>query len=170
MKTIVLLCGVVRSGKTKTLRRFFRFEGSLRSNPLLERTLDGKKVYAFHLGSPQELAHDFCNLDKVKPRIEKRIKKCEEASKGQNYTLIIPFTLSVKQGKINERCILKPIESLKARGIFRVVPIYLRKEKTPYLELKNSFMKRITRYEIKSNEDYDRQARELETLIKLVDP
>lgn len=165
MKTIVLLCGADNSGKTSTLRRFFEFEGDLRSHPLLERTLDGRKVYAFYLGSPQELAGGFCDLDEVKPRIEKRIQKCEQASRGQDYFLIIPFTLSVKEGEINERCILEPIESLKARG-FKVVPIYLRKEKTAYLELKDSLMNRITKYVIKSDEDYDRQARELETLIK----
>jgi len=169
MKTIVLLCGADRSGKTSTLRRFFGFSGDLRSKQLLERTLDGKKVYAVHLGSPQELANDFCNLEKVKPRIEKRIQKCEEASKGQDYVLIIPFTLFVEEGKINERCILDPIESLKARG-FKVAPIYLRKEKTVYLELKDSFMNRITKYVIRSNKEYDRQARELETIINLVDP
>ena len=99
MKTIMLLCGADSSGKTSTLRRFFRFKGDLRSNPLLERTLNGKKVYAFNLGSPQELAKVFCALDKVKPRIEKRIQKCEQASLNQDYVLIIPFTLSVKEGK-----------------------------------------------------------------------
>lgn len=167
MKTIVLLCGADRSGKTNTLKRFFGVSGRLNPNQLLERVLDGKKVYAFNLGSPQELAGVFCELDKVKPRIEKRIQKCEQASLGQDYFLIIPFTLSVKEGKINERCILEPIESLKARD-FKVVPIYLKKEKTAYLELKDALMNRITKHVIKSDEDYDRQARELETLIKNV--
>jgi len=167
MKTIVLLCGADRSGKTKTLKRFFGVSGRLKRNQLLEKVLDGKKIYAVSLSAPQELIKEFCDVDEVKARIEKKIQKCEEASKGQDYILIIPFGIYARKGKaeINERCILEPIESLEARG-FKVVPVYLRKEKTAYLELKDSLMNRITKYVIKSDKDYDRQARELETLIK----
>jgi hypothetical protein len=168
MKTAVLLCGANEVGKTKTLKKFFGVSLTTRLGPmqLLERTLNGKKIYAVSLGSPQELSR-FCKVDEVEANIEKRIRKCEVASHGQDYVLIMPFGVYARKGKaiLNEPCILEPIEWLKAKG-FKVVAIYLRKEKTTNLSLKDTLMKKIALYEIKSDEDYDRQAKELENIIK----
>lgn len=167
MKTIVLLCGVARSGKTKTLKRFFNVSGRLKPYQRLERVVDDKKVYAFSLCAPQELVKEFCYVNEVIDKIEKRIQKFEEASHSQDCVLIIPFGIYARKGKaeINEQCILKPIDWLRAKG-YRVFPVYLRKERTRYLSLKDALMNRITKHVIKSDKNYDRQARELETLIK----
>ena len=167
----MLLCGSNEVGKTKTLKKFFRVSLMTRLAPmqLLERTLDSKKIYAVSLSSPQELAKEFCQVDKVKSRIEKRLQKCEQVSHGQDYILIIPFGIyegrEEHKGQLNERCILEPIEWLRSLD-FRVFLIYLRKETARFLSLIDLLMKKITSHIIKSDEDYDRQAKELENFVK----
>lgn len=166
MKTIVILCGVGQAGKSKTLKEFFKVRHIKRLDymQLLERTNNGKKVYAVSLNSPQEL-RKFCDAEGVKDSIRKRIKKCEDASKGQQYTLIVPFGLyGATKGKLNEDCILKPIEWLRSQG-FRIFLIYLRKKTARTLRLIDSFMKGLTSNVIQSTKEYDRQARELEKII-----
>jgi hypothetical protein len=168
MKTVILLCGADNAGKTTTLKVFFGVRHIRRLKPmqLLERKLDGKTVYAVGLTSPHELANDFCNVEEVKKRISKRLKKCDEKGRDNDYFLIIPFTMSVVNGRINEKCILDPIEWLRSLGI-RVLPVYLRKTETDYLDMKNALMRKINAeiIESKINEE-DRQAKELEEIIK----
>lgn len=163
MKTVIILCGVAGSGKTKTLKSFFGLDPDerLRRYGLLEKTLDGEKIYAFSLSSPQE-QEDFCEVEDVKTNIEERIRKCEQASQGNDYTLIIPFTISRKRetGEYNEDCIIKPINWLTNRR-FRVYTIYLKKMRPVDI-----IMKRITSREIESMEEYHRQARDLEGFLK----
>ena len=166
MKIIVILCGVGQAGKSKTLKEFFNVSHIKRLGYMqsLERTINGKKVYAVSLNSPQEL-RKFCDVEGVKDSIQKRIKKCEDASKGQDYVLIIPFGIyGAVRGELNEDCILKPIEWLRGRG-FRVFLIYLRKKTARALSLVDSFMKGLTSNVIESTKEYDRQARELENLV-----
>lgn len=167
MKTVILLCGSQRAGKTGTLKTFFGVIHIRRLKPmqLLERILDGKIVYATGLTSPQELANDFCNVEEVKKRIDKRLKKCDKEALGKDYILAIPFTMFVEDGKINEKCILEPIEWLKSLDI-RVVSVYLRKTETDLLVSKDALMKKISATIIESKKDEEnRQAKELEGII-----
>lgn len=168
MKTIIILCGVGQTGKSKTLKKFFGVSQiRLRPMQLLERLLDGKRVYAVSLNSPQE-QRDFCDVEGVEDSIRKRIKKCEQVSEGQQYTLIVPFGLyGATKGKLNEDCILKPIEWLRSQG-FRVYVTYLRKKTARGLKLLDSFMKGLASNVIGSTEEYDRQARELENFIRAI--
>ena len=169
MKNIVILCGVGEAGKTKTLKEFFGVSHvrRLRRDQLLERVLNGKKIYAVRLSSPQE-QEDFCEIDDVKDNIKRRIQKCEQASKGQQYALIIPFGLyGATKGKLNEDCILKPIEWLRSQG-FRVYVIYLRKKTARGLKLLDSFMKGLASNVIESTKEYDRQAKELKNFIGVI--
>ena len=139
MKTIVILCGVGEAGKTKTLKELFGVSNirRLRRMKLLEKVLDGKKVYAVSLSSAQE-QEEFCQVDKVKANIERRILKCEQASQIQQYMLIIPFAVYRRKGKLNEDCILKPIDWLRNRG-FKVHPIYLKRMRPVDLLMKKYF-------------------------------
>jgi hypothetical protein len=168
MKTVVLLCGPNSVGKTTTLKVFFGVEHIKKLKPmqLLERHLDGKTVYAVSLCSPHELANDFCNVQKVKERIDKRLKKCDEKAQGKDYFLIIPFTMSVKDGEVNEKCILEPIDWLRAMNI-RVFPVYLKKIETDFLDAKNALMEKINATIIESKIDAeDKQAKKLEDITK----
>lgn len=168
MKTVILLCGSDNAGKTTTLKVFFgvRHIRRLRPMQLLERRLDGKTVYAVGLTSPHELANDFCNVEKVKKRIGKRLKKCDGTAQGKDYFLMIPFTMSVEDSEVNEKCILEPIEWLRAMNI-RVFPIYLRKTGTDFLDAKDTLMRKISAPIIESKiGGEDRQAKELEDIIK----
>jgi hypothetical protein len=167
MKTVVLLCGDRNSGKTNTLKTFFGVSGIKRLRPmqLLKTTVNGKRVYAVGLTSPQELAKDFCKVEKVDKRINKRLGKCELDSQGQDYVLIIPFTLFVKNGNVNERCIIEPIESLRSKG-YNVVPVYLKKATSTFLHLFDALMNKIRATTIESSKDYDGQAEELKKLIR----
>jgi len=167
MKTIGLLCGSRNSGKTKTLKAFFGVSHIKRLKPmqLLERNLNGKKIYAVGLTSPQELANDFCNVEKVKIRIKKRMKKCDRKAQNEDYTLLIPFTMFVKDESINEKCITEPIEWLDSEG-HKVFSVHLRKD-SEYVYLEDILMKKIKAKAIESKKDnYDSQARELENIIK----
>ena len=156
-------------GKTKTSKEFFGISHVRRLGrmQLLQRVLNGNRIYAVSLGSPQE-QEDFCEIDDVKGNIKRRIQKCEQASKGQQYTLIIPFGLyGAVKGKLNEDCILKPIEWLRNKG-FRVFVIYLRKKTARALDLVDSFMRKVTSNLIRSTKEYDRQAKDLEEFIKAI--
>ena len=117
MKTIVLLCGADRSGKTNTIKRFFGVSGRLKRNQLLKKVLDGKAIYAVSTSSPQELKvldskeiyavsasapqelEQFCKVESVKKRIKQRIDKVEVESKSEDYVLILPFGIYAKKGK-----------------------------------------------------------------------
>ena len=169
MKTVVLLCGDRDSGKTNTLKTFFGVSDIKRLKPmqLLVTTVNGKRICAIGLTSPQELANDFCNVEKVDKRINKRLEKCELNSQGHGYVLIIPFTLFVEDGNVNERCIIEPIESLRSKG-YNVVPVYLRKTTSTFLHLFGALMSKIGATIIESSKDYDRQAEELKKLIILL--
>lgn len=163
MKSIVLLCGVRGAGKTNTLKKFFGVKPNVRLSrrQLLERDLEGKKIYAVSLGSPQEQS-PFCNVEKVKDNIQKRIDICETASHGQEYVLLIPYGVyrNKQTGELNEKCVFEPIEWLKSQG-FRILVIYLNKMRPVDL-----LMKTISSKEIESTEDYARQSTDLENLIK----
>lgn len=162
----MVLCGVGQAGKSKTLKEFFNVNHikRLAQMQLLRKVLNGKKIYAVSLNSPQEL-RAFCDVEGVKSSIKKRIQKCEDVSKGQDYVLIIPFGIyGAVRGKLNEDCILNPIEWLRSLG-FRVFLIYLRKKTARALRLVDSFMREFASNVIESTEEYGRQARELEKII-----
>ena len=166
MKKIVLLCGVEAVGRTKTLKKFFgvNLNKKLRPRQLLQRTINGTLIYAVSLVSPQEMS-DFCDVENVRAIIRNRIEKCDLASGGKHYTLVIPFGLfGAQSGKLNERCIYKPIEWLQNLG-FSVDVVYLRKKTARRLALIDSFMRTLTFNVIESTEEYKRQAREFESFI-----
>lgn len=167
MKKIVLLCGVGAVGKTKTLKKFFgeNLDKKLRPLQLLQRTINGTIIYAVSLASPQEMS-DFCDVENVRAIIRNKIEKCDFASGGKHYTLVIPFGLfGAQSGNLNEKCIYKPIEWLQNLG-FRVNIIYLRKKTARRLVLIDSFMRTLTSNVIESTEEYERQAREFESFIE----
>jgi hypothetical protein len=144
---------------------------------LLDRNVDGKKVYAVGLTSPQELTNEaarslgksgFCKFEKVITRIRKRIKKCDSESPTEDYILLIPCTLFVENGKINEKCITEPMKWLDTEG-FKVFVVHLRKD-YDFSYLEDTLMKEIgtePKKTIKSQKDgYDKQAKELENFIR----
>ena len=101
-------------------------------------------------------------MEDVKDNVNRRIERVEEETNVEDYILIIPFTVRRSKGKPNEDCITKPIEWLRDRG-FRVLVVYLKKMR--WIDL---FMKKIMSNEIESTEDYDKQAEDLEKLIKAI--
>jgi hypothetical protein len=181
MKTIFFVCGAPRSGKTNTLKNFFNVSNIPQLPPmqLLDKPVDGKKVYAVGLTSPQELTNEafrfkeesgFCKYEEVIKRIKKRIKKCELKDPNIDYALLIPCTFFMKDGIINEKCITEPMKWLESGG-FRVFVIHLRREeKNPSLDLEDALMKSLRASVIKSNKEYERQAKELEGIIRKLDP
>lgn len=162
VKTILPLCGLGSSGKTRTLKKFFGipFTQRLRPMKLLKRIVNGKTIYAVSLSSPQEQTR-FQSVKQIIEDIKKRIKKCEDDANGQDYILIIPFTIRRIGRRLNENQIKDPIEWLKGQN-YRVYPIYLRKMSDVDL-----LMDEISEKEIKSVKDGEpNQARNLEELIK----
>ena len=136
----------------------------LRPRQLLQRTINGTPIYAVSLVSPQEIS-DFCDVENVRAIIRNRIEKCDFASGGKHYTLVIPFGLfGAQSGTLNERCIYKPIEWLQNLG-FSVDVVYLRKKTARRLALIDSFMRTLAFNVIESTEEYKRQAREFESFI-----
>lgn len=155
VRTVVALCGEQNSGKSHTLRRLFR----LRGLPATGSIRIGKRIVCVRgVSSPQE-QEEFCQYRDVQDNIKERTDYCD-GEFGKSYTLVIPFTIQKKGRKTNERCIVKPIKWLKKRG-FRVFIIYLRK-----LNYADIMMGKITKNEIKSDENYRRQARELKRFIR----
>ena len=167
MKKIVILCGVRAVGATKTLKKIFgvNLDKKIRSLQLLQRTINGKIIYAVSLASPQEKS-DFCDVENVMAIIRKKIETCDFASGGKEYTLVIPFGLfGAQSGKLNEKCIVKPIAWLQNLG-FKVDVIYIRKKTARRLGLIDSFMRNVAPHVIESTEEYERQAQEFKSFIK----
>lgn len=164
MKTIFILCGVGQTGKTKTLKQFFgvSFNKIVTMVNPLEKLLNGVTIFAVGLSSPQE-QEDFCHVNDVKRNIRRRIEKLPE---NHDYVLIIPFGVyGASKGKMNEDCIILPIEWLKNQG-FRVFVIYLRKASARSEILIMSLMKKLNARIIDSTEDYGKQAKELERIMR----
>jgi ABC-type sugar transport system ATPase subunit len=167
MNKIVILCGSNNSGKTTTLRRFFRIK-DIDASPssYVERKFNSRIVCAVSFSSPQERSV-FCNVEQVQDDINERIQTCDEKSKGEPYILLIPFTMSgsrTKKEKLNQECIISPIEELKKR--FKVYVLYLRKTNTMNLAEKDALMKKIAIAEIETAKtDYDK-SKELENFLK----
>jgi len=157
VKKVIILLGVRESGKTLTLRRLF----NVAKRKIIGKTIiDGKEVPIKGFGSPQEM-EEFCNVKNVIKNIKRRIKHCEKNSKGKDYVLVIPFSLMKRKKRTNEDCIIKPIEWLKNHG-FSVHVIYLRK-----LTFADKLAtKAKAKTEIKSDENYSRQSKELKEFIK----
>ena len=167
MNTIVILCGGNSCGKTATLKGFFGIsKASYSPEDYIERKLDGKTVCAVSFGSPQEQSA-FCEVNQVQANIDGRIQTCDKECKAKPYILLIPFTMSgsrEKRKKINEQCILKPIEKLGQN--FKVFVIYLRKTNAHNLSEKDTLMKDLATVTIETTKkDYDK-SRELEKFLK----
>jgi len=168
MNAIVILCGGNACGKTTTIESFFhnRFSYTNSGKKFFERTLDGKRVYCVDSGSPQE-RNKFCHVEDVNANIQMRTDECNKKANGQSYVLIIPFTMSVSsldRTKLNEDCILKPVERL--RKTFNVFVIYLKKTNARNLDKKNALMQKIAMIDIETtNKDFDKSA-ELEAFLR----
>ena len=136
---------------------------------VLNHTLSGnddKTVCAVSFSSPQERSA-FCYVEQVQDDINKRIQECDKESKGKPYILLIPFTMSgsrAKKKKLNNECIVKPIEELEKK--FKVYVIYLKKKNARNLAEKDALMKKIAVAEIETTKtDYDK-SKELEIFLK----
>lgn len=168
MNNIVILCGANNSGKTSTLKGFFRIDQNTDSPEYyVERKLDGRTVCAVSFGSPQEQSK-FCNVLQVQENINSRIRECDEKATNKPYFLIIPFTMSSsrkRKKKLNEDCICKPIEELKKR--FNVFVIYLRKTNTHHRNEKDALMESVEAmkpYILTTKDNYDK-SKELEKFL-----
>lgn len=169
MNKIVILCGSNNSGKTTTLRGFFKIKDTDGSpSSYIHRKINGKILCAVSFSSPQERSM-FCNVKQVQDDINERIQVCDDESKGKPYILLIPFTMSgsrTKKKKLNEECIIKPIEELKRK--FKVYVIYLRKTNARNPIEKDALMKKINAEPEPvetTRTDYDK-SEELEKFLK----
>ena len=171
MNSIVILCGGVNSGKTTTMKGFFGVsKNSYSSWSFIKRKLDGKIICAVSFSSPQE-KEGFCEVNDVKENIKERITECNEETKGEPYILIIPFTMRTRnkdRKKLNENCILKPIQHLRKR--FNVFVIYLKKKKIKRRlkmdDLMDALMEGIASYVIETTKDDCDMSKELENYLK----
>lgn len=172
MVTIVLLIGIRDSGKTGTLLEFFGVKKRRGSYGYMDRIINGKIVCAYGLGSPQEL-REYCKyklvIENIKDRLERAETEVKKKHGKHDFTFVIPFGLYMRDGKINENCILKPIEWLKKDG-YVVSSIYLRRQLSISSRTQDfdDFMKEVTTKRIDSTKDgEERQSKELKKLILL---
>jgi hypothetical protein len=167
MKTVVLLIGSNDSGKTETLKTFFRANPSdiLKPMQVLKRKLNRKDVLGIGVSSPQELC-SFCDSDEVKRNIEERIGICEQETKGKDYFLVIPFEVYRNaNGEINSKCIIEPLFSLRVKG--KVVSVYLRKGNAEINQSLDLLMNSLSvKNRIGSTMNYEKQAKELEEILR----
>lgn len=121
---------------------------------------------AVYTSSPQE-QEEFCHVNEVMASIDTKIAQSE--SKDCKL-MILPFTLGTNlQRRVNAECIERPVEILRRRKI-AVHLIYLRKERARELEELDALMQQLSEKTISSDEDYDRQARELLRSVDEIDP
>jgi hypothetical protein len=160
--SIVVLCGKANSGKSTLLQTLFESGDIIHKGKLLKKKIKGKIVYVVGDTSSQEQT-EFCKVEKVKDDIEGRLKLCEEDAAGNDFILLLPFTIkrqNNKNEKPNTKCIIKPIEWLKEK--YEVKVIYLRK-----LDYADIMMRDIFDDEIQSVwDERERHKKELVEIIK----
>jgi hypothetical protein len=116
MKAIVFLCGGNETGKTTTLKNLFKDEKCSKYEhwSFFHKKLGDIRIYVVGTDSPQENRKiEFCDIEKVKDNIKKRIEICDRNANGQSYILIVPISINQneKREELNRRCVLEPIES-----------------------------------------------------------
>ena len=167
MINVIILIGRGNSGKTKTLHEFFGVKAWAKGYH--EKSINEKIVCAVGFRSSQESEWiPFCNYDLVIENIIERLEKAKKEVKNKydkdDFVFVIPFTLKREDGRINDDCIIKPIEYLTDKGHI-VVPIYLNR---PYLRQQqwyDEFVMGLTNHVILSREEYGEQAEELKKII-----
>jgi hypothetical protein len=170
---VIVLIGVQDSGKTTTLEKFVKhFDESVTQRHYYRH--DGKLICVY-FGSPQEL-FPFCNygmvIENVIGSARSRVKKAETRGCG---LIVLPFTLQVKEGKMNRDCIEKPIRELERKGIEAHI-VYLRREKDDEdntlecLQEMDELMTELEAKKIASDNEPEGQARLLFRIVKLIDP
>ena len=166
---VVVLCGAENSGKTTTLealaelfdervtrRRYFRHWG---------------KLIAIFYGSRQE-KEPFCHFKEVRRNVLRMLRYAEQRG---CVLVILPFTLQFEAGRINTKCIKKPIERLEVDE-HQVHVVYLRREvyddgePIEGLELMDRLVRPIAEEEIPSEDNPERQARRLFRFLERIDP
>ena len=84
--------------------------------------------------------------------------------------MILPFTIEVnREGLLNQGCIEKPIERLRAQGI-EVRIVYLRRADVAQIEEIDKLIGRYSNRTITSRQRYAEQAGELLRIVREVDP
>ncbi len=132
MIDIVLLIGPHHSGKTKTIKSIFNLDTDKRLNEriqIISKKINDK-IWCGVTSSPQELVRIFCDYPSVIAKINIIIDKAKFHVKNkygaEDFVLIIPFSISKKNGKMNADCIFLPIKELEKS--YRVIKIGLHRK------------------------------------------
>jgi len=167
MDSIVILIGIRNSGKSNTVANFFGWGSTRHSKGVktIQNSIGKEKVVAmWKNSSPQEKA-EFDTVEKIKEEIYKRIKKCQYI--GADIMLINFSIILNSQIQVVEDIITEPIKELQTK--YSVHTIFLDGGK-PTNELNKARQFVVDKVKpnstIISNEDYARQAKELESILR----
>jgi len=126
---------------------------------------DGKLIWVY-FSSLQE-QKPFCHDTEISASIDRKMKRCD--ARGCSL-VILPFTIEVnREGLLNQGCIEKPIERLRAQGI-EVRIVYLRRADVAQIEEIDKLIGRYSNRTITSRQRYAEQAGELLRIVREVDP
>jgi len=179
MNNVVILLGTQNAGKSKTIKTFFGWQK--KTNPHSGTTKDFKimnidgrctPVFVETHGSPQE--HNYSSTDErvvsdVMKDIKRRLDNIEKTTKWlglDSFVLLLPFSIIMKRGKLNESSILKPIEEL--RKTHNVLIVHLKGGISGFDKEAEKFIKNKieTDATIESEEKYKEQANKLKIILK----
>ena len=160
--SIIVLIGVPCSGKSRTLHAM---ADSHKAKNQSHAYSFSRRRTCIYFSSPQEYSDcHFCDYTQVNATVDSWIATC----RSQSCDLLIgAFSIRAnRQGELNEKCIMMPIENLNSRR-FNVIPVYLRKDSSIHIgQVKNLIGRLRVKATIMSNENYPRQARELLDVVK----
>jgi len=132
MKNIFILIGGKSSGKTTILNKL----------SLLMYLEKDEFILSTRKGSPQERS-EFCHFHEIINKVKTMIKNTDNKINNQkikNYSLIIPFTLQVKDGILGVDCVVKPLEYLKSLSGYNIHIVHMNRN-SKRLKRENDFIK-----------------------------
>lgn len=176
---VFLLVGLQNSGKTNTLSAWCNLHGyRLSQGPnVFPMTINGRQELVFVISSSKE-EQEGHNPERIRRSINKSIAFCSARAKRkgvESYTLVMASNIGYAEHRNkpvrflekHKNAALVTAETLRAKG-FKTTSTYLRRivqDKSEQARL-DAFGQKHCKYRIRSDENYERQARQLNEIIK----
>jgi len=173
----IILIGGQEYGKTGTIDNWCKLKGQVRKARGLTFfviKINGKDEFIVISSSSIQEQTSY-NLEKIKKKILSRIERYPKKAKKQGFERfiwIMAFTIGATSTSIKTEQVTMPIDLLKGNG-FGVLKVYIDRmdskdedgKKVKQFEEINRFATQISDERIKSNQEYERQAKELDDII-----
>ncbi len=165
----IILIGAENSGKTGTIDEWCRLKGKTRlagGRTTFVTKINGKDEFVIISSSSVQEQKRY-DLEKVKKELLERIARYEVLLQKEGhprFVWVMAFTVGVKKGIVKTDVVEQAIGLLESEGL-GVLKVYIKRADLEKFAEIDDFINSIKDKEIISNEDYQRQSRELDGQI-----